>query len=53
VLDLESLQFPGGAHYMPENSKVSVPKESYSKLEKGYEEVCTTTGAHGSSAMLA
>lgn len=40
VLDLESLQFQGGGHYMAENAKVSVPKESYRKLEKGYEEVC-------------
>jgi pre-mRNA-splicing helicase BRR2 len=39
VLDLESLQFPGGGHYMADNAKVSVPKESYKKLEKGYEEV--------------
>ena len=40
ILDLESLQFQGGGHYMAENTKVSVPKESYRKLEKGYEEVC-------------
>lgn len=39
VLDLESLQFQAGGHYMAENTKVGLPRESYRKFEKGYEEV--------------
>lgn len=38
VLDLESLQFDGGGHYFA-SKKVSLPKETFRRLEKGYEEV--------------
>lgn len=39
VLDLEALQFDGGGHYLASKS-VQLPKETFRKLEKGYEEVC-------------
>jgi pre-mRNA-splicing helicase BRR2 len=39
VLDLEALQFDGGGHYLA-NKSVQLPKETFRKLEKGYEEVC-------------
>lgn len=39
VLDLESLQFEGGGHYFA-SKKVQLPKETFRRLEKGYEEVC-------------
>lgn len=40
VLDLEALQFDGGGHFLA-NKSVQLPKETFRKLEKGYEEART------------